>query len=300
MSRKCDLCGHNNFEKLINKNGFDVVKCQNCDLVFVYPQPSDKVMKHLYSIKKGYKFHYNLSFFEDRLKTIMKFKKSGKLLDVGCSTGEFLIIAKKYNWDVYGVEVSEDAGRIAKSINKLSVFVGKLEDAKYPNKKFDVISLGDVIEHVRFPSKFLHEVHRILRDNGIVFISTPNIDSFFPNITYKIFKKINYEWPHPKPPYHLFEFSDKTIKKLLYNKNFVISMLNFKRIGLIHAIDGIYLIRMKLKKMFKTKSIKIVPELFYLVSLKVLFTLLYFLDYFIFLFAKRGNTMDIIVRKKFM
>jgi len=298
MSRKCDLCGHTHFEKLINKNGFDLVKCKKCNLVFVFPQPSDKTIKDLYSFKKGYKFHHNFPLFENRLKMIMKFKKRGKLLDVGCSTGEFLLLAKKYKWNVYGVEISEDAEKIAKNKHKLNVFIGTLEDAKYPSKFFDVISLGDVIEHVKSPAKFLSEINRILKDDGIIFISTPNINSFFPNITHKIFRRFNGEWPHPKPPHHLFEFSDRTIKELLYKKGFVISKLNFKRIGFIHTIDGIYLIKMRLKKLFKIKSIKIILELFYLISLKISFIFLYFLDYFIFLFTKRGNTMDMIVIKE--
>jgi len=79
--------------------------------------------------------------------------------------------------------------------------------------------MGDVIEHTANPMNTMLAVNKILKPNGLVILSTPNIDGLFPKLSYKAVKIINY-WPHPEPPYHLFQFSKKTITRLLAQTGF--------------------------------------------------------------------------------
>ena len=97
----------------------------------------------------------------------------GNLLDVGCSNGEFLFLAKKRGFNSFGVEVNKNTANIAIS-NGLEVFHGKLEDAKFNDDYFSVVYLGDVIEHVEDPEALLKFAHRLLRPHGVLILETPD------------------------------------------------------------------------------------------------------------------------------
>jgi 2-polyprenyl-3-methyl-5-hydroxy-6-metoxy-1,4-benzoquinol methylase len=99
------------------------------------------------------------------------------LLDVGCSSGSLLKVAKKIGFDVQGVETAEQAVQTARN-QGFKVFQGKLEEAKFENESFDLIILFELIEHIKDPKDLLYECFRILKRGGIVVLNTPNQDSW--------------------------------------------------------------------------------------------------------------------------
>jgi len=115
------------------------------------------------------------------LKTVNKILKKGptsvSLLDVGCSNGAFVWIAKQLGIDAQGVEPGESPARQAQS-RGLTVHKGYLEELNLPEKSFDVVTLFEVIEHLRDPLALVKECHRILRPGGVMVIGTGNADSW--------------------------------------------------------------------------------------------------------------------------
>jgi len=107
---------------------------------------------------------------------IPKSIKNGRYLDIGCSDGFTLGVAKEYGLNAYGVETAKKPGNIAKQ-NGFDVHIGSLESAKFNDNSFDVISLFEVIEHIPNPNPILKEIFRILDSNGILIISTGNARS---------------------------------------------------------------------------------------------------------------------------
>lgn len=103
--------------------------------------------------------------------------ESIRLLDVGCSSGAFLLSARKLGFQVEGVEPSADAAETARSMG-LQVFNGFLEQARYPDASFDAVTLIEIVEHVRDALALLRECARILRPGGVVLITTPNAHSW--------------------------------------------------------------------------------------------------------------------------
>ena len=106
---------------------------------------------------------------------ILKNKKAGSLLEIGCNAGEFLMVAKKAGWDVNGVDISKKAVERAKK-NGLKV---KAHDVNkklpFSDGSFDAIIAGEVIEHTFDDLKFLNECQRVLKKNGILIFTTPNL-----------------------------------------------------------------------------------------------------------------------------
>lgn len=100
-----------------------------------------------------------------------------RLLDVGCSSGAFLLTARRLGFQVTGVEPSADAAQTARAAG-LTVFTGYLEQAKFPDAAFDAITLIEIVEHLRDASALLRECTRILKPGGVILITTPNAHSW--------------------------------------------------------------------------------------------------------------------------
>lgn len=161
---RCNLCGSANTSKYMAIDGFRIVKCKNCSLVYVNPRLKPKSLHKIYDSKyyrnsafKGGKsaiYGYGeylkeknliVATFKKRLDQIEKFSSPGKLLDVGCAFGFFLELARKHKWNVKGIEISEAGYNYAKNNLKLDVINRPLEEAGFKSGSFDAVTMFDVI-----------------------------------------------------------------------------------------------------------------------------------------------------------
>jgi len=101
-----------------------------------------------------------------------KNQKVGRLLDVGCADGSFCIPLVEMGWECYGVDKEKQ-----KIVVDMPVEIVDIESEKLPfnNNFFDVVFAGEIIEHLRDPKFFLGEVKRVLKENGVFILTTPNI-----------------------------------------------------------------------------------------------------------------------------
>jgi len=99
------------------------------------------------------------------------------MLDVGCSSGSVLKVGDSLGLKVHGVEPAPRAAATARNLG-FEVFTGFLHNAKYPNHAFDIVTLFEVIEHLREPLVLAHEINRILKPGGVWLIGTGNVDSW--------------------------------------------------------------------------------------------------------------------------
>lgn len=218
LSTPCPACGVQDNKFWANKSGYNLVKCGSCDLIFVSPMPEETVA--IYGEKyfasgevHGYvdydrdkepmrdTFHIYLDHIERAL------GRKGKMLDVGAATGYFMDIAKTRGWEVEGVEISEHAASIGR-LKGLRIHTGILENIALSANSFDVITLFDVLEHLREPRKTLLKAKNLLKNNGIIVVNTPDAGSFWA----KIFQS---RWHHVLPPEHLVLFSPQNFSQLL-------------------------------------------------------------------------------------
>ena len=158
----CNLCNSNEYKLFKEIDGYRLVKCRNCGLVYLNPRPSQQEIKEKYSVEYHIKrllkgetktakeiegrINKNIGRAEE---IVSQFGNKGKLLDIGCSDGFFITCLRRYGWDVSGVDISEWATEFARKKLELNVFTGTVEDIQY-NEKYDIITMYHILEH--FPN----------------------------------------------------------------------------------------------------------------------------------------------------
>jgi 2-polyprenyl-3-methyl-5-hydroxy-6-metoxy-1,4-benzoquinol methylase len=136
----------------------------------------------------------------------------GRLLDVGCGSGVQLERMRALGWEVEGVDV--DAAAVQNARRKgLNIHLGDLEDCRFPDGSFDVVTMSHLIEHVGNPQRLLRECHRILKPSGRLVLVTPNAQSW----GHRIFRD---RWRGLEVPRHLFVFTVSTLRHLAESANF--------------------------------------------------------------------------------
>jgi 2-polyprenyl-3-methyl-5-hydroxy-6-metoxy-1,4-benzoquinol methylase len=219
----CFRC-HQAGELIFQSKQYPIVKCPVCGQIFTgfrfRPEARQDFYDSVEYFEKMYgKFQFHPSQIwhrivsERRLKLIRRFLTNGKLLDIGCGFGFFLNAARKYNWEVAGVELSKSAVQYAQNFYNLDIFNGEVEHANHAKHTFDVITFWDVLEHVHNPAAFLKSVRHILKKDGLIAFSIPNISSM-------LARTAKGKWWTLRPEQHLWHFSPQTLNRLLAEQNF--------------------------------------------------------------------------------
>lgn len=181
----CYNCGSNLSELYDEENGFSLVKCQKCGLLYVNPRPSDKDISEslLYGMHEGKKTisttgrysrlrtrRYNKIlrdlYPDGRLK-----KKGASWLDIGCGFGEFMEALMQYSDKTLTIKGSEPNIYKINSAKKRHLDVDFLDLDKI-EEKFDFVSLLNVYSHLPDPVMFLTKLSRLLKDDGELLIET--------------------------------------------------------------------------------------------------------------------------------
>ena len=227
LVNNCPVCRSTRLHYSFSVSGHRVVRCDDCGLLMANPQPSDDELARIYGddyflgeknevgqtaideLKQG-----TANLYLDLLERY-RGKEGGRLLEIGCGQGDFLVRAAARSFTVTGIEYSEHACEIAR--RKLqnspgSVVVRGEISSILDEGQYDICACSDVIEHVRDPRLFLEQIHRLLRPNGVVFIATPTLDSWSARL-------LKNRWMEFKAE-HLFYFKAATLQTLLIDCGF--------------------------------------------------------------------------------
>lgn len=144
-------------------------------------------------------------------------KPPGKMLDIGCNAGIFLNTARRMGWKTEGIEPSSWAARVARERFELKVRTGIFEKTRYKPGTYDVITSWDVLEHFVDPVMVLDKIHKLLKKDGVLVLSTIDINSWFSLV-------LGSHWPW-LIRVHLWYFTPDTFRRLVENSGFEISWM---------------------------------------------------------------------------
>ena len=219
VARACPVCGGAQAKALFARDGFNLIECNACQLVFVAQDPATIDFQALYG-ESYYRGGHDAVFSDytgqeaARRRSARRklwalrhlpprMARGGRLLDVGCAAGFFLAEAQAW-YEVQGVELSAWSSAYARDKLGLKVFTGTLAQALLPSAVFDVITLWDVIEHVPDPVALLADAARVLAPSGSLVLTTGDWGSAYA-------QRHGVHWHLMTPPWHLTMFSRTTL-----------------------------------------------------------------------------------------
>ena len=142
-----------------------------------------------------------------------------------------MLLAQSAGWKTSGVELSKSVAQFARDERQLDVFTGTVEQAAYPERYFDAVTLWDVIEHLDDPVSTLAEIHRIMAPGGILVVFTINQESLLTTIGQVLYKLSLNRWKHLMELFydihHNFFFSPHTLASLLNRSEFEVADAQF-------------------------------------------------------------------------
>jgi SAM-dependent methyltransferase len=232
----CNLCGSEEYRVLfkpdesqkslekisitdIDFSSFgQVVRCRSCGLIYKTPREPEEYFAKLYGTAVEEKYLEEeagrSASFSRGLNVIESIHgRKGKLLEIGCSVGLLLNLAKRRGWEVCGIEPSSWAAEYASNKFGIDIKCGIFDNTDFDANCFDAVVFIDVLEHLFDPCAALLEANRILNKNGVVYIVTPNINSLVPKV-------LGRKW-WSLVAVHNYYFSPKTIDALLKKAGFI-------------------------------------------------------------------------------
>ena len=211
---KCLVCQSDKLNPLGGYEKHHLTKCGSCNFVFCKPIPTQKELNEVYEGygRNDYLSDLTIQAYERVLDSLEPFRKTNKLIDVGCGIGYFIEVAKRRGWEVYGTEFTEEAAKICEE-KGAKMELGVLDPSNYEPESFDVVCSFEVIEHINNPREELGNFYKLLRKGGVVYCTTPNI-----NAVERFMLKS--DWNILGYPEHLSYYSPSTLKRVFKETGF--------------------------------------------------------------------------------
>ncbi|MBD3306100.1 methyltransferase domain-containing protein [candidate division KSB3 bacterium] len=234
---QCLFCGNQSYTPLFSVQGYTLDKCLRCGLVQTHPLPIAHQIDDLYDTayfeklthRKAEEAYYHAKL----LRLIAHHKTTGKMLEVGIGAGIFMELAHTQGWEIEGVEPSKAACNYVAQTLHLPTHHGTVEAMPFPAKHFEVIVLRHVLEHILDPCTFLQELHRILRDDGIMCLVVPNFGGLHARVE-------KGQWFHLSLPYHVAHYTKKTLAALLTSCDLQIETLQTTDLSCSSYLIGLF------------------------------------------------------------
>ncbi len=233
----CPLCGsaatenHHSIDRAFPT--FKVDRCLKCGFIFMNPAFTDAVIRSFYS-EDYYTGRADYSYVDERkgrryfdfvynarIKSIHRYVKSGSFLDVGASFGGLMKAASAY-YSPFGIELSPYSSEAASEYSGGRVHTGTLEDCPFEQNFFSVITMIEVIEHIKGPAAAIRSCFSLLRPGGVLVIQTANMAGRQARIEGKAY---GYYLPG-----HLSYFTKSSLSRAL-------KTAGFSRIKVFHPVD---------------------------------------------------------------
>ena len=217
----CPVCNSKQ-TRMLNSRLWELHTCDNCGHVFTRVtelNENDHFEGHQYREWRSENMHLLRQRAEQRIELINQFinPASGRVFEIGCSTGETLNILNRAGWQAYGVDLSEAAISLCKQMYpQLNVAVGtdisEIEKGKI--EKFDLVMAFHVIEHIADLTALANKLKAICKKDGMIYLCIPNWDAWCRKI-------MGDQWPDLMHE-HVHYFGQSSISQWLHQADFKI------------------------------------------------------------------------------
>lgn len=173
----CAACASGDARAAFRKDGFAYVRCLGCGSIYISPQLRDEQLDAYWAdsavaalwldvLMAPAQLEFDRAKYHDALERLELLRGGpGSLLDIGCSLGVFLDVARSRGWEVAGVEPGGTARARAEAEFGLSVHADLRELGE---RRFDVVTFWEVVEHVKRPAELLEAARAVLAVGGVV------------------------------------------------------------------------------------------------------------------------------------
>jgi 2-polyprenyl-3-methyl-5-hydroxy-6-metoxy-1,4-benzoquinol methylase len=222
----CPACGNMDWTRALRIRGASISRCSRCGLLgttdFLDGTATttgkyDTSPEHHSEYQKHY-LPRRLPAYERIMSSLERFRKRGRLLEVGCSYGYFLETARRAGWHAEGVEISAYASEVARS-KGFEIHSGKLESLRLEADSYDVVAMWDVIEHLTEPAKVVGKCAELLRCGGALIARTPNANALAlrGGLLGLAYRQLTYP---ANTPEHVFHFTPESLSFLFQKRGF--------------------------------------------------------------------------------
>lgn len=243
----CIVCGNRSWiflfaahDRMFGIPGqFSEYKCGSCGFVRLEPKLSKAELTKYYPPARYYSYGTMAKpgFFGKLRAFFIEYEffwlvpamprrgQRGKILDVGCGSGDTLAQLRSIGWNVYGLDVDGQAIKVAHKRGLKNVSLGSYETMqKYPDNFFEAIRLYHVIEHLDDPQRCVKLIYKKLKSGGEIIIGTPNAGSL-------IAKLAKQYWYNLDCPRHLYLFTPETLGRLIRDAGYTRQHITFCSAG---------------------------------------------------------------------
>jgi 2-polyprenyl-3-methyl-5-hydroxy-6-metoxy-1,4-benzoquinol methylase len=211
----CPACGSDLYDDFLFGGNHTLRRCRGCEMVFAteYGDPAEIYVDGYLKGETDFGLDLSHPMFQEflayaahqRLALVERVTRPpGRFLDVGCGSGEVLVVARERGWTVQGAEPVAESARIAHDERGLDVKAAILEESGLPERSYDVVSAFHVLEHMRDGQGFLRTIARWARPGGHVVIEVPNWASVHRRAWGR-------SWPGLRPLEHLAHYTPASL-----------------------------------------------------------------------------------------
>lgn len=221
---RCPVCDSEEREPFVSRFALEIYRCRGCSHRYLDPRIQFDVAERLYMDDKTASDIYTqpLQIEIDEIKyqygldLIQHLSPAGrdKIMDFGCGAGVFLKMAERNGWrQCVGIDINERYGdiyRAADGIQFINSSFERLDPARLGGD-YDVIAMWSVLEHLYDLHTILATLRGMLKDDGLLFILVPNVESLATRLMRE--KSPTFNWKH------LSHFSPKSLTRLMARHN---------------------------------------------------------------------------------
>jgi len=223
---KCPICCRQDWKHVQTVRAASISRCAQCGLLGTTDfLKGVNTTYGIYETSPEHHLVYRQQYMNRRqpmyervMPSLERFRRTGRLLEIGCSYGYFLEIARRAGWRAEGVEISGYAAGVARS-KGFEIHQGELQALVLDPRSYDVIVMWDVIEHLLNPAEVVERCAELLVPGGTLVARTPNAHAL--GTRGGLFCLAYRQFVYPaNTPEHVFHFTPESLCSLLRKKGF--------------------------------------------------------------------------------